>query len=215
MTTALALLLALISQVEGRAAAPAERVRVACVGDSITYGAAVEKRDQNCYPVVLGRLLGASHDVRNFGVSGATLLKKGDKPYWKEKAFQQAGDFGPNIVILKLGTNDTKPQNWKFKDEFETDARALVQHFKTLPSRPKVFVALPVAVVKSSFGIVEEGVLAEIPLLTKVAKEEGVGVIDLHAAVAAKDLFVGDGVHPNVAGAKKIADTVFAALTAK
>jgi acyl-CoA thioesterase I len=212
MTTALALLLALVSQVEGRAVTPAERVRVACVGDSITYGAAVEKRDENCYPVVLGKLLGASHEVRNFGVSGATLLKKGDKPYWKEKAFQQAGDYGPNIVILKLGTNDTKPQNWKFKDEFEADARALVQHFKTLPSKPKIFLALPVAVVKSSFGIVEEGVQAEIPLLTKVAKEEGVAVIDLHAAVAAKELFVGDGVHPNVAGAKKIADTVFAAL---
>jgi len=72
-----------------------------------------------------------------------------------------------------------------------------------------------VAVVKSSFGIVEEGVLAEIPLLTKVAKEEGVAVIDLHAAVATKDLFVGDGVHPNVAGAKRIAETVHAALTSK
>src|SRR5688572_15934739 len=208
MTTALALLLALVSQVEGRAATPAERVRVACVGDSITYGSAVEKRDQNCYPVVLGNLLGPSHEVRNFGVSGATLLKKGDKPYWKEKAFQLAGDFGPNIIILKLGTNDTKPQNWKYKDEFEADARALVQHFKALPSRPKVFLALPVAVVKSSFGIVEEGIQAEIPLLKKVAKEEGVAVIDLHAAVATKELFVGDGVHPNVAGAKKIADTV-------
>ena len=115
----------------------------------------------------------------------------------------------------QAGHNDTKPQNWKFKDEVEADARALVQHFKTLPSKPKVFLALPVAVVKSSFGIVEEGVLAEIPLLARVAKEEGALVIDLHAAVASKELFVGDGVHPNVAGAKKIAETVFAALSAK
>src|SRR5688572_3601838 len=165
MTTALALLLALVSQVEGRAATPAERVRVACVGDSITYGAAVEKRDQNCYPVVLGNLLGASHDVRNFGVSGATLLKKGDKPYWKEKAFQLAGDFGPNIVILKLGTNDTKPQNWKYKDEFEADARALAHHFKALPSRTKGLLALPVALVKLPVGITQAGIQAEAHLL--------------------------------------------------
>lgn len=215
MTSLGALLFLLAVQVEGRAAAPAERVRVACVGDSITYGAAVDKRELNCYPAVLGNLLGGAYDVRNFGVSGATLLKKGDKPYWKEKAFQTASDFGPNIVILKLGTNDTKPQNWKFKAEFEADARELVRHFKTLPSKPKVFVALPVTVVKSSFGIVEDGVRAEIPLLSKVAKEEGALLIDLHAAVAAKELFVGDGVHPNVAGAKKIAETVFAALSAK
>jgi acyl-CoA thioesterase I len=197
------------------AAAPQDKVRVACVGDSITYGAAVDKRDENCYPVVLGRLLGESHQVRNFGVSGATLLKKGDKPYWKEKAFQAATDFAPQIVVIKLGTNDTKPQNWKFKDEFEADARALVQHFKALHTKPKVFLALPVAVVKSSFGIVEEGVQAEIPILKKVALEEGVAVIDLHAAVAAKELFVGDGVHPNVAGAKKIAETVHAAMMGK
>jgi acyl-CoA thioesterase-1 len=198
------------------AAAPQEKkIRVACVGDSITYGAAVDKREENCYPAVLGRLLGESHQVRNFGVSGATLLKKGDKPYWKEKAFQAATDWAPQVVVLKLGTNDTKPQNWKFKEEFEADARALVQHFKALHSKPKVFVALPVAVVKSSFGIVEEGVLEEIPLLKKVAAEEAVAVIDLHASVAAKDLFVGDGVHPNVAGARKIAETVHAALAAK
>ena len=191
------------------------KIRVACVGDSITYGAAVDKCEENCYPAVLGRLLGASHEVRNFGVSGATLLKKGDKPYWKEKAFQAASDFAPQVVVIKLGTNDTKPQNWKFKDEIEADARALIQHFKTLPSKPKVYLALPVAVVKSSFGIVEEGVAAEIPIYTKVAKEEGAVLIDLHTAVAVKELFVGDGVHPNVAGAKKIAETVHAVLAGK
>ncbi len=194
---------------------PQDKVRVACVGDSITYGAAVDKREENCYPAVLGRLLGVSHEVRNFGVSGATLLKKGDKPYWKEKAFQAATDYAPQVVVLKLGTNDTKPQNWKHKDEFEADARALVQHFKGLHSKPKVYLALPVTVVKSSFGIVEEGVAAEIPILTKVAKEEGAVLIDLHTAVAAKELFVGDGVHPNVGGARKIAESVHAALTAK
>ena len=212
---ALLVLAASASQVEGRAAVPAEKPRVACVGDNITYGAAVDKRETNSYPAVLGRLLGPGYEVRNFGVSGATLLKKGDKPYWKEKAFQQAADFGANIVVIMLGTNDTKPQNWKHKAEFEADARAFVQHFKTLPSKPKVFLALPVAVVKSSFGVVEEGILAEIPLLAKVAKEEGALLIDLHAAVQSKELFVGDGVHPNIAGAKKIAETVFAALSAR
>ncbi len=128
----------------------AGKVRVACVGDSITYGAAVEDRANNCYPAVLGKLLGDKYEVRNFGVSGATMLKKGDKPYWKEKAFTQAADFAPNIVVIKLGTNDTKPQNWKHKAEFEADARAMVRHFKELAGKPKVFVALPAAVPTSA-----------------------------------------------------------------
>jgi acyl-CoA thioesterase-1 len=215
MMTSAALALLLSLQVEGRSTAQLEKVRVACVGDSITYGAAVDKPLQNAYPVVLGNLLGPAYEVKNFGVSGATLLKKGDKPYWKQKAFQQAGDFGPNVVVVLLGTNDTKPQNWAFKDQLEADARALVRHFKTLPSRPKVYLALPAAVVKPSFGISEERLRLALPILAKVAQEEMAALIDLHEAVAAKELFVGDGVNPNVAGAKKIAETVFAALGAK
>lgn len=193
----------------------AERIRVACVGDSITFGSGVEGREKNCYPAVLGGFLGERYEVGNFGVSGATLLKKGDKPYWKEKAFTEAADFKPDVVVIKLGTNDTKPQNWKSKADFETDYLGMIRHFKGLASKPRVFVAIPVAVVKSSFGITEEGIAEQIPILRKVAKAEGCPVIDLHAVVATADLFVKDGVHPNAAGAKKIAETVLAAITDK
>ena len=192
-----------------------EKTRVACVGDSITYGACVQDRANNCYPAVLGRLLGERHEVRNFGVSGSTLLKKGDKPYWTQKAFKQATEFNPALVVIKLGTNDTKPQNWKHKAGFEADARAMVRHFRELPGKPRVFVALPVAVLKSSFGINEKGVREQLPVLAKVAREEGAGLIDLHSAVAAAELFDKDGVHPNAAGAMKIAEIIHAALAAK
>ena len=105
---------------------PAESItRIACVGDSITFGATMKDRAQNCSPAVLGRLLGKEYTVRNYGVNGATLLKKGDRPYWKLKAFKDATAFGPNIVIIKLGTNDTKPQNWnQAGTEYEADLRA-------------------------------------------------------------------------------------------
>ena len=98
------------------------KTRVACVGDSITYGAGVAGRESNSYPAVLGKLLGDKYEVKNFGVSGATLLKKGDNPYWRQGAFKKATDFKPNIVVIKLGTNDTKPQNrTNHMDEFATD----------------------------------------------------------------------------------------------
>src|SRR3712207_5545352 len=82
--------------------------RVACVGDSITYGAGVSGREKNSYPAVLGQWLGTKWDVRNFGVSGATLLKKGNRPYWKQQKFADALQFKPDVVIIKLGTNDSK-----------------------------------------------------------------------------------------------------------
>ena len=71
---------------------------------------------------MLGDLLGKGYTVRNYGVKWRTLLKNGDRPYWKLGAFKQATDFGPNVVILKLGTNDTKPQNWgKHGKEYQAD----------------------------------------------------------------------------------------------
>src|SRR6185295_16456188 len=73
-------------------------IRVACVGDSITFGAGVENRETNCYPVVLGKLLGPRFDVRKFGVSGATLLKSGDLSYWKLPQFDQLAGFAPHVL---------------------------------------------------------------------------------------------------------------------
>ena len=144
------------------ACAAAGTVRVACIGDSITFGAGIRDRAKNSYPAVLGRLLGDGYDVRNFGVSGATLLKKGDKPYWKLKAFQQASDFQPNVVIIKLGTNDSKPQNWRHKADFDGDLRALADHFTALPSKPTVWLCLPVPVYQTRWGINEKTVKGEI-----------------------------------------------------
>ena len=192
-----------------------EKIRVACVGDSITYGAAVKDRKTNCYPAVLGRLLGDTYEVRNFGVNGATLLKKGDKPYWKQGAFKKATAFKPDIVVIKLGTNDTKPQNWKHKADFEADCRALVRHFKKLPSKPKVYLALPVEVIKARWGINRPAVVEQQPIIKKVAKSEKIEVIDLFKAIADPKLFAGDGIHPNKAGAKKIAEVVHGVLTSK
>ena len=196
------------------ACAAAGTVRVACVGDSITFGAGIRDRAKNSYPAVLGRLLGDGYDVRNFGVSGATLLKKGDKPYWKLKAFQQASDFQPNVVIIKLGTNDSKPQNWRHKADFDGDLRSLADHFTALPSKPTVWLCLPVPVYQTRWGINEKTVKGEIsPIIEKVAAEKKLPTIDLHTALSGKPELFPDKIHPNAEGAALMAKAVAAAIT--
>ena len=118
-----------------------ETIRVACIGDSITYGAGIKDREHNHYPAQLGRLLGPRWDCRNFGVSGDTLLRRGDMPYWDESAYREALGFDPHVVIIKLGTNDSKPQNWKYADAFEQDYKDLIRSFAALPSSPTGSVA--------------------------------------------------------------------------
>src|SRR4051812_38761214 len=101
--------------------ASANPVKVACVGDSITEGAGLTTPATQSYPARLQQLLGTNYLVKNYGVGGRTLLKQGDFPYWKEPAFTNSHTFGPNIVIIQLGTNDSKPQNWRFGTNFVSD----------------------------------------------------------------------------------------------
>ena len=212
LTSFLALLLAFTAPAQN---APA-RIKVACVGDSITYGHGIKDRARDTYPAQLQQLLGDRHDVQNFGVSGRTLLQRGDFPYRKEKAFGDAKAFAPNIVIIKLGTNDTKPQNWKFKDDFPADAKALIQEFQNLPGKPKVYVCRPVPVYPPGAFNIRADVLDNelLPALDQAAKETGAQVIDLHTALSDRPDLFPDKVHPNEAGAKLMAQTIAKSLTA-
>jgi lysophospholipase L1-like esterase len=205
------LILALISLMTARAAEP---IKVACVGDSITQGSGAQKGKS--YPAQLQALLGDGYQVGNFGVSGRTLLKKGDFPYWKEKKYQDALAMEPAIVVIMLGTNDTKPQNWKFEAEFDVDYRELVRSFQALKSKPKVFVCRPVPVRgKGNYGINEENIQKEIPRVDALAKELGCGVIDMHAALEKSPELLPDRVHPNTAGAGEMAKAAAKVIAGK
>jgi len=183
--------------------------RVVCVGDSITYGHGIEKREKLSYPAQLGALLGPGYRVKNCGVSGATLLRQGDKPYFAQRPFSEAMEFQPGIVVIKLGTNDTKPQNWAYAGAFVEDYRRLIRDFKALPSRPKVYVCLPAPVYQDRFGIrasiLNNGV---IPAIKKVARQENVEVIDLHTALKGKPEMFPDSIHPNSQGTQLMAEMV-------
>ena len=193
----------------------AEPIRVACVGDSITFGAGIRDRQNKSYPAQLSVMLGDSHVVKNFGNSGSTLLKKGDKPYWKQREFAAAVAFEPHVVIIKRGTNDTKPQNWKHGSDFASDYKDMITTFRSLKSKPQVYVCLPVPVFKTRWGItdkiINEGV---IPATRAIAKETGVKLIDLNTPLQGKAALVPDSVHPNAGGAMIMAETIAKILKA-
>ena len=85
---------------------------MACIGNSITDGFGIDMADVDGYPAQLQQLLGRDYYVRNFGVSGRTMLNHGNLPYMKERAWKEAQTFSPDIAIIKLGTNDSKNINW-------------------------------------------------------------------------------------------------------
>ena len=160
-----------------------------------------------------GRMLGEQWDVRNFGLGGRTLLRKGDHPYWKEEALQQAYAFQPTEVVIALGTNDTKPQNWVFKAEFQQDLKDLAQSFLDLESHPRLWLAFPPPAFPGRWGIRERKIRKElIPIIRSTAQELDVPLINFYDAMIHHEALFPDTVHPNAEGAACMARTVYAAL---
>lgn len=192
-----------------RHAAP---VRVACVGDSITQGNGAES-----YPAQLGALLGPRWEVRNFGRSGATLLAAGDTPYRQQAEFSAALAFQPDVVIVMLGTNDSKPWNWRHRDRFASDYAALLREFAALPSRPRIWICRPMpAFPPSGWEISPDVIEREIgPLVADLAQSERTGLIDQFATLQGRPDLAPDHVHPNVGGARLLARAAYRALTGR
>lgn len=191
------------------AAPKKDAIRVACIGNSITYGSGISNRLKGNYPAQLGNLLGNDYWVSNFGVSGHTMLMKGDNPYMKSSSWKEALSFNPNIVIIKLGTNDSKPKNWAFKDDYEKDMQTMIDSLKNLSSKPKIYLSYPAKAYNQNFTINDSVIVNEvIPKIQKIAKKNKLTTIDMHAATDGHaDLFP-DGIHPNEKGAAIVAKTV-------
>ena len=197
------------------ASTKAETLKVACVGDSITYGYGLAARETDSYPAQLQKMAGTRYTVENFGISGRTVQLSGDKPYVLEDIFENSKAYGADIVLLMLGTNDTKTINWN-QAQFEQDLKFLVTSYTALPKAPKVYLLLPPPIFRNSKQktspneeVLENGV---IPSIKKVAAQEKVAIIDVNAAFQNKPELFSDGCHPNEKGAALLAKTVFNAL---
>ena len=196
--------------------APAQdAVRVACIGDSITDGYGIDLCDVNGYPAQVQTLLGDGYWVRNYGVSARTMMNSGDHPYMQELAWEDAQAFAPDVAVIKLGTNDTKDYNWVHKADFPRDLQSMIDTLKALPTHPKIYLCTPIPAVKDTWTINEQVIAGEvIPMIRAAAEKNGLaGVIDLHTALSGQDgMYQEDGIHPNEAGVRKIAETVAKAI---
>ena len=192
-----------------------DAVRVACIGNSITFGAGIKNRSRDSYPSVLARMLGDNYWVKNFGVSARTMLNKGDHPYMNEPAYKNALAFNPNIVVIKLGTNDSKSFNWKYKADFMKDAQNMITAFKGLPSQPKIYLCYPSKAYLTGDGINDDIISKEIiPMIKKLAKKNNLSVIDLHTAMDGMPELFPDRIHPNEKGAQVMAKAVYQSISA-
>lgn len=190
-------------------------VKVACIGDSITWGFTLLRRAKMCYPTLLGGMLGPGYEVRNFGQNDATVRFDSDMPYVRRKKYRDSLAWNPDIVLLMLGTNDTKSHNWN-PEAFDRDYRRLVDSYRSLPSKPRVILIAPIRIFRSlnvplitpQSEPLERGVR---PAIHRIAAETGLELVDLYGLFS--DLtYCKDGLHPQSAGARMLAEAIYSGI---
>ena len=201
--------------------------KVACVGNSITYGYGIESwPDQTSYPHHLQGMLrenAPADTVENFGVSGLTVRKDDQASYWKGARFAPAIEFAADTVIIELGTNDSKAyaswnnaaQNAAVDSAIVADFESLIDTFQ-VKSKPHIFICLAPYVNNVDWNILDTAVVNRVnPAILRAGLEKGVSVIDLHSHFSYLEnptWYLSDVVHPSVEGAKHLAEIVYSHL---
>lgn len=193
------------------------QIKVACVGDSITYGHGTTGWPKNSYPVVLQNLLGDSYHVNSYGVSGRAVQANSDQPYTALKHYQQSMDYDADIVVFMMGTNDSKPENWHGAEDYKAALESILDSY----GDAEIVLCTPAAsffIEEQTSGVtshdIQPLVVEEIAEITRaVAAEREYTLVDIYELTAAySEWFAADGVHPSNEGAAAIAAEVFLVL---
>ena len=197
-----------------------EKIRIACIGDSITYGAGVMfgGREKKVWTTRLNDLLGEDYQVLNYGISGATLQREGDKSYRDFPHLEKAKEAGASCCLLMLGTNDSKPYNWD-AERYEAQLSEWIAELKEGGEDLRLILMTPPYTCPAkgrkevAFDISNEVIRDEIrPTVLRAAEDNHLQVIDLYAFTEGHGEWLADGVHPNKMGNQKIAEQVYAQI---
>lgn len=190
--------------------------KIACVGDSITYGSTLQDRKSESYPSQLSKRFGNTIQVKNFGVDGAAVQKTAILSYWNCKEMSESLSYQSDVIFLMLGTNDSKSVNWQNVEAFKKDYISLIETYQQALPKAVIYLMLP----STMYSIREDGTLIhqfsqsnmkEIQSVIKsIAKEKQLPLIDIHSVTADhEEYYRYDGIHPNADGAAFIAQTVY------
>lgn len=186
-------------------------LKVACLGTSATRAWQIPDIHKNAYPGRLGTIAGKKWDVHNFGVGGATVMERGNIPYWKTRSLRQALALEPDIVICEFGGNDAaKPQNSRYLDsDFLKDYSRLIEKFAQLPSMPHILLLIYTSYEPHGQRNTFTKDLKK--RIEEVADTNGVPVLDLFQHISLdSNNYICDRIHPSIQGNRVIAQAILA-----
>jgi hypothetical protein len=137
---------------------------------------------------------------------------------------QGPNDFGFRLNVARqshtlkwirlLGSNDSKPVNWAYQTNYVPDYERMIAHYRNLPTHPRIYLnTLLTAYGAGNYGITDPIVTGVItPWIKQIGFDEGCPVIDINAATKNMPQNFPDNIHPDIAGAQVVAETVFYGL---
>lgn len=199
-----------------------EKRRIACIGDSITFGAGVvARRKKEAWPYLVARRLGEGFQTLNYGISGATALLESEVVFKKSHDFVDAAiDAKPELYLMMLGTNDAKTVNWR-ADDFYRDYNRMIDRMQSGSPQAEIVLMTPPTAYPDpklkdgmgAFGIDCNTVHNEtVPMVRKIAEERGLPVVDIHSFTADHPDWFDDGIHPNAEGNRQMAEYIAAQI---
>ena len=207
----------------------AEKTKVACIGDSITFGLGLPNREAECYPAQLQTMLDekfpGQYEVRNFGNSGRGIyldsMRGNEKRGFRwMKEHKAALEWGPDIVICNLGINDNgeyikEYRGGRRRGQFCEDYVAMLSDYVKDGRNPKLFIwtkLAPLAAGQRFYRSVEPFLMQTD--LENVARKMNARGIDMQTPLRdnMEKIFAKDKIHPDAEGARIIAETTFKAI---
>lgn len=193
-----------------------KKIQVACVGDSITYGAGVlGHRKSQSYPAYLQKLLGDTYQVLNYGMSGRTLMDEGDDPYCEETLYRKSLEADASIYVLMLGTNDAKDYQWD-EEQYKKALVSFVSSYQEASPDAKIYLMQPPRAFenpedgKIKYGIQNDVICGSMyKIIMQVSEQMDVGYIDLYQLTKDHSEWFPDGIHPNAQGNQAIANYIY------
>jgi lysophospholipase L1-like esterase len=184
--------------------------RIACIGNSITWGWGLPNNILQSYPSILQDSLGPGHVVTNFGAPGAAVIRHAGFPYIATEQYRHALRSAPDTVLLMLGTNDAKSAIWgPHGADFVADYDSLCAAFDTLATRPRMVLCLPATAFSALNGI-DDSVLAHaiVPAIRAQARRRAWDQIDMRTFTASLAAHFPDGIHPDDSATARMAQEI-------
>lgn len=198
--------------------ADGKTVKIACVGDSITYGYGADNPSAQSYPAQLQKMLGDGYKVGNFGKSSAYALDADNKynvkdaslSYRNTSEYKMSLRYKADVVILMLGSNDVRGMTCdEARAELVAAIKGFAEEYAALPTVKAVYIA------GCKFSPnVPNGQIAE--LAKRAADELGFPYIDVYGQtydyMNVHLHYVKDHAHPTAEGYKQIAKVIYSAF---